>query len=429
MYERFYNLRERPFALSPDPEYLYLSRVHREALDYLRYGLESHAGFTVITGEIGAGKTTLLQSLLLKLDSRSVVARLVNTTLDPRELLEAILMDFGLQAEGRSKPAMLRDLGQFLVQQRLTGGRPLLVIDEAQNLSTEALEEVRLLSNLETEKSKLLQTVLVGQPNLRDTLASPELEQLRQRVAVSYHLMPLDEADTEAYINYRLEHAALRRPALRFPPAAAALVHQRSRGVPRTINVICDAALVFGYAEERHDLDRRLIEEVVQELEATSVLPRADAAQTAPVEPAAAFASPPGSPQRQPARTTTAPVARAERLQPAPGLADLEREIAKRDAEIAARERALAERERQIAEQRRIMAEEYRLLRRDQASGYSHRGMVAATSGRSPEPASAPSRARQHPAAPMQPHGAAPHRQRPNFWQRLVRLFAGEPAL
>jgi putative secretion ATPase (PEP-CTERM system associated) len=457
MYERFYNLRERPFALSPDPEYLYLSRVHREALDYLRYGLESHAGFTVITGEIGAGKTTLLQSLIQKLDSRTIVARVVNTTLDPRELLEAILMDFGLPAEGRSKPAMLRDLGQFLVQQRLEGKRPLLVVDEAQNLSTEALEEVRLLSNLETEKSKLLQIVMVGQPNLRDTLATPSLEQLRQRISVSYHLPPLDANDTEAYINYRLEHAALRRPALRFPPDAAALVHDRSRGVPRTINVICDAALVFGYAEERRDIDRRLIEEVVKELEATGVLPRHPALSATVDEPAGTAvigSAPIASPARdvpaaaaQPSRPASAVDPRAASapsfahdVPPSPvgqaapheapyrtlSQADQRRERQpQRDADIAARERALAERERQIAEQRRIMAEEYRLLRRDRV--LERHPAVAGTSGyRSVTTGAGMGRSRTYPGV-TRPRHTGP-RPRANFWQRLVRLFAGEVA-
>jgi energy-coupling factor transporter ATP-binding protein EcfA2 len=178
MYERFYELRERPFALSPDPDYLYPSRVHREALDYLRYGLESHAGFIVITGEIGSGKTTLLQTLLRGLDSQTTVGRIVNTILEPRELLETIVIDFGLDPAGRSKPLLLRDLAQYLVDQRLAGRLVLLVIDEAQNLSFAALEELRMLSNLETEKSKLLQIVLVGQPNLREKLVAPELEQL-----------------------------------------------------------------------------------------------------------------------------------------------------------------------------------------------------------------------------------------------------------
>jgi putative secretion ATPase (PEP-CTERM system associated) len=301
MYERFYNLRERPFALSPDPEYLYLSRVHGEALDSIRYGIESRAGFIVVTGEIGAGKTTLLQTLLQRLDDRMLVARIVNTMLDPRELIEAIALDFGLPDTAKSKPALLRDLGIFLVQQREQGRRPLLVIDEAQNLSPQALEEVRLLSNLETEKSKLLQILLAGQPNLRDTIASPELEQFRQRIAVSYHLLPLDPAETVAYINYRLEHAALGEPP-RFLPDATDLIYQVTGGVPRLINVVCDATLVFGYAEERRTLDGALLEEVIRELEATGIIPPAEVRQAAreladaqmrtQIGPAAPFATP-----------------------------------------------------------------------------------------------------------------------------------------
>src|SRR5688572_25242994 len=272
MYERFYQLRERPFALSPDPEYLYPSRVHREALDYLRYGLESHAGFVVITGEIGSGKTTLLQTLLRGIDSQTTVGRIVNTMLEPRELIETILIDFGLEAQNRSKPTMLRDLAQYLVDQRLAGRLVLLVIDEAQNLGLGALEELRMLSNLETEKSKLMQIVLVGQPNLRDKLAAPELEQLRQRITVSYHLAPLDADETANYINHRLRRAATGAP-LEFPLDVTRIIHSRSRGVPRIINVICDATLVFGYAEERRQIDTDLMTDVLAELEATGVLP------------------------------------------------------------------------------------------------------------------------------------------------------------
>src|SRR6185436_18474228 len=272
MYERFYRLRERPFALTPDPDYLYPSRVHREALGYLRYGLESHAGFVVITGEIGSGKTTLLQTLLRGLDAETTVGRIVNTILEPRELIETIMIDFGLDPAGRSKPLLLRDLAQYLVDQRLAGRLVLLVIDEAQNLSFPALEELRMLSNLETEKSKLLQILLVGQPNLREKLLSPELEQLRQRITVSYHLSPLDPDETANYINHRLRRAALGAP-LEFPRDVTALIHARSRGVPRIINVICDAALVFGYAEERRQVDSALMRDVMVELEATGVLP------------------------------------------------------------------------------------------------------------------------------------------------------------
>jgi general secretion pathway protein A len=286
MYERFYELRERPFALSPDPDYLYPSRVHREALDYLRYGLESHAGFIVITGEIGSGKTTLLQTLLRGIDTETTVGRIVNTLLEPRELLETIMIDFGLDPAGRSKPLLLRDLAQYLVDQRLAGRLVLLVIDEAQNLNAAALEELRMLSNLETEKSKLLQIALVGQPNLRDKLASPELEQLRQRITVSYHLLPLDQDETANYINHRLRRAAVGAP-MEFPRDVTDVIHGRSRGVPRIINVICDAALVFGYAEERRQIDLPLMHEVMVELEATGVLPATGSASAADAAPEA----------------------------------------------------------------------------------------------------------------------------------------------
>jgi general secretion pathway protein A len=413
MYERFYDLRERPFALSPDPDYLYPSRVHREALDYLRYGLETHAGFVAITGEIGSGKTTLLQTLLRGLDTQTTVARIVNTMLEPRELLETIMIDFGLDPGGHSKPLLLRDLAQYLVDQRLAGRLVLLVIDEAQNLSLAALEELRMLSNLETEKSKLLQILLVGQPNLREKLASPELEQLRQRITVSYHLAPLDAGETANYINHRLGRAAIGAP-LEFPRDVTDLIHARSRGVPRIINVICDAALVFGYAEERRQIDLPLLREVLSELETTGVLPaprhaaagelaarpvpseadyrraewpapseaayrtvegpapseaanrRVEGPATAgfsvprPVEPAAATSTP--------AYSTPAPVA----AQAAPAAANgpiasanvghaegLEGRVAHLDR----REQTLRQRERELADQRRVLAEEYRLLR------------------------------------------------------------------
>jgi putative secretion ATPase (PEP-CTERM system associated) len=403
MYEKFYNLRERPFALSPDPEYLYLSRVHREALDSLRYGIESRAGFIVVTGEIGAGKTTLLQTLLQRLDDRATVARVVNTTLDPRELLEAIALDFGLDTLGRTKPLLLRELGQFLVEQRSAGRRPLLVIDEAQNLSSAALEEVRLLSNLETEKSKLLQILLVGQPDLRDKIASPELEQFRQRVAVSYHLTALDEPDTTGYIQYRLAHAALGTPPA-FSDEAAALVHRASGGVPRIVNVICDAALVFGYAEERPNIDLPLLQEVLGELKTTGVLPGHVVAEAVPSRPVE-VALPPAPPRPKPAALAVAPAPAPAPVQARPDVRTFAEQpfaravpsVDEQGSRLAAREQAIVKRERELAEQRRIMAEEYRLLHqlRSQpaavAAGGTTRGTHRATGGAqhsafSPEP-------------------------------------------
>jgi putative secretion ATPase (PEP-CTERM system associated) len=411
MYERFYELRERPFALSPDPEYLYPSRVHREALDYLRYGLESHAGFVVITGEIGSGKTTLLQTLLRGLDTQTTVGRIVNTLLEPRELIETIMIDFGLETSGRSKPLMLRDLAQYLVDQRLAGRLVLLVIDEAQNLGLAALEELRMLSNLETEKSKLMQIVMVGQPNLRDKLSAPELEQLRQRITVSYHLAPLDPAETANYVNHRLRRAAIGAP-LEFPREVTDAVHTRSRGVPRIINVICDAALVFGYAEERRQIDLPLMHEVLTELETTGVLP------SAPVSAAAA-----AMPQRE-GRPEPALAGAAAAVTPAVASATYDQELrraeaagraaleqaSRRTAEVEQREVALRQRERELAEQRRVLAEEYRLLRVQRAT--------PAAPAKAPAPAPAQARL-SHPASD---HYTA---SRPGFWAWLKRVASG----
>jgi putative secretion ATPase (PEP-CTERM system associated) len=272
MYERFYNLRERPFNLSPDPDYVYPSRVHTEALSHLRYGIGGRAGFVVITGEIGSGKTTLLQTALRGIDRRTSLARLVSTRLNDRELLEAVMLDFGLDPPpGRSKPYLLRDLARFLVDQRRAGRLALLAVDEAQNLAPAALEEIRMLSNLETEKSKLIQIVLVGQPHLRDLLNEPILEQLRQRITVRYHLRELDPGETAAYISHRLTKAAIGAPLV-FPVEATDLIGEASGGLPRKINVIADAVLLFGYGEDRRTIDVALVREVIGELEATGVL-------------------------------------------------------------------------------------------------------------------------------------------------------------
>ena len=271
--------------------------MHREALDYLRFGIEGYAGFVVITGEIGSGKTTLLQVLLRSLDGQTTVVRLVNTLLTGRELLESLLLDLGVADPPPTKPLMLRELARLLVEQRAAGRRVVAVIDEAQNLPLDALEELRMLSNLETEKSKLIQIVLVGQPDLRDTLERPSLEQLRQRVTVRYHLERLDQHETEQYINHRLKRAAT-AAALTFPRDVTNAIHARSGGVPRMINVICDGVLLCGYAEESRVIDRQLVRMAIEELEASSVLrsttnvgARAEAAPSGAV--AAAPARPP----------------------------------------------------------------------------------------------------------------------------------------
>ena len=337
MYERFYNLRERPFALSPDPAYLFPSRVHTEALTYLRYGIEAQQGFIVLTGEIGSGKTTMLQTVLSGLDQQTSVSRLVSTMLGARELLEAVMLDFGLDpGTERSMPYLLRDLARFLVDQRGAGRLALLVVDEAQNLSFAALEQIRMLSNFETEKSKLIQVALIGQPSLRAMLNRSEFEQLRQRVTVSYHLKALDAPDTAAYVNHRLRCAAIGAP-LEFPPDVTDLIHRHGGGIPRKINVIADAILLFGYAEDCKVITADLTQEVLQELEATGVigpLPVVEGTRPMPstMTPSTAHTT---------AVHTTAATA---------------------EAELAAREQRLAVREQQLAEQQRILLEERRLL-------------------------------------------------------------------
>jgi putative secretion ATPase (PEP-CTERM system associated) len=420
MYERFYHLRERPFALTPDPDYLYPSRVHKEALGYLRYGIESHAGFVVITGAIGSGKTTLLQTMLRGLDSQTTVARVMNTLLDPRELLESAMIDLGLDPEGKSKPGMLKVFGEFLVAERSAGRLVLLVIDEAQNLTLPALEEIRMLSNLETEKSKLLQIILIGQPDLRDKLDRPELEQLRQRITVSYHLEPLDADETSHYINHRLGRASIGAP-LEFPRDVTSRIHARSKGVPRLINVIADATLVFGYGEERSEIDAALIDEVIADLDATGVLgPRSNANRhesVVPAEPVMANAN--ARPAAPAAVPPAAPARTVEDDKLARELADLEKDLKRREQDMASRER-------ELAEQRRVLADQYRLLKaQPQPAAAATPGAVVWP------PVAAPAKTPLARAASRQAHAPAfaPYqlKRRSSLWRRVKNTLLGIP--
>ena len=267
MYEKFFGFKEKPFNLTPDPDYFFLSSVHKRALDYLVYGLESGMGFIQVTGEIGSGKTTLIKCLLRNLSREVKVAYILHSKGTFLQLLRMVCEDLEIVAvETRlSKEALLSRFREYLVEQAQRRNSVVIIIDEAQNLTLDVLEELRMLSNFETEKAKLLQIVLVGQPELRDLLRRPELEQLRQRITVRFHLYPLNERETRSYIQHRLRVAGS-SGRVRFTAGACRLVHSYARGLPRLINVACDATLLAGFVEERRVFNERFVREALNEL-------------------------------------------------------------------------------------------------------------------------------------------------------------------
>jgi general secretion pathway protein A len=253
MYESFYGLKAKPFSLLPDADFLYPSKRHRMALNLLEYGLVTQAGFTVITGEVGAGKTTIIRSFLKGAGKDMTVGTITNTDKGFGRLLNSVAMAFEIQQPGRDYAKLYTRFVDFLVNQYAQGKRAILIVDEAQNFSVETLEELRMLSNVNNEKDQLLQTILVGQPELLDTLKKPELRQFVQRITVHYHLEPLDAADTNALIRHRLTVAG-GDPNL-FDDAACAAVHYFSGGVPRLINLLCDLSLVYGFSVDQKMID------------------------------------------------------------------------------------------------------------------------------------------------------------------------------
>ncbi|MDD5424262.1 MAG: XrtA-associated ATPase [Candidatus Omnitrophica bacterium] len=266
MYEIFYGLKERPFNVTADPNFLFFSKKHREAFDHLIYGIKERRGFLEITGEIGTGKTTLCRALIGQLDQKTKTAFILNSNLPETQLLFAIVTDFGLTVKPRTKISLLTELNKFLIEQLKAGSNVVLIIDEAQNLKSAQLEQIRMLSNLETDKDKLIQIVLVGQPELREKLNSPELEQLRQRISVRYHILPLDKAEISDYIMHRLRVAGS-GDSVKFGPDAISEIYEYSGGVPRLINLVCDRALLLGFTMEQREITLDMIKRSVEEIE------------------------------------------------------------------------------------------------------------------------------------------------------------------
>jgi general secretion pathway protein A len=274
MYEHFYGLREKPFALAPDTTFLFLGKHHRHALTMLEYALLHGAGFAVITGEIGSGKTTLIRQLLKSEDNGLAVALITNTHRAFGPVLPWVAHAMGLDPGARSGAGLYEAFVEHLVATYAAGKRSVLIIDEAQNLGPKTLEELRVLSNINAEKHLLLQTILVGQPELRDTLRRPDMKQLAQRIAIDYHLGTLKRDETHAYVQHRLGVAG-GVPDL-IDSDAVELVHTNTGGVPRLINILCDTALVYGFAEQRPCIDSDLMAQVVQDRRAGGLLPLVD---------------------------------------------------------------------------------------------------------------------------------------------------------
>lgn len=266
MYLNFYGLSENPFNVTSDPTFFYLSKAHKEALAHLLYGIRERKGFLELTGEIGAGKTTLCKTLLKRLDSSVKTAFILNSNLSELQLLEAILEDFGIEPRRRTKIALFRQLNDFLLEEVKKNSNVVLLLDEAQNITVSTLEGIRLLSNLETDKKKLFQIILVGQPELRRKLNSQSLVQLRQRIGVRFHINPLAKEETGKYIHHRLKVAGS-AGNVRFTDDALHKIFLYSSGIPRLINLLCDKALLSGFVLETKIIDEGIIGKSILEIE------------------------------------------------------------------------------------------------------------------------------------------------------------------
>jgi general secretion pathway protein A len=270
MYEAFYGLREKPFSILPDPDLIYWGRMHSMAFTMLEFGVMNNAGFTVITGEIGSGKTTLVRHLLKMLNPNITTGLISNSPQGREELLQWILMALDQPFDG-NYPKLFRRLQDFLYGQFATSRRTILIIDEAQNLEAEALEHLRMLSNINADKYQILQLILVGQPQLRDLLLEPKLRQFAQRISSDFHLQPLDENEVGKYIDFRL-NAVGSKTAL-FSQQACSEIARASGGIPRMINILCDTALVYGFASGQKTISQAIVREVIADKQQFSIFP------------------------------------------------------------------------------------------------------------------------------------------------------------
>ena len=263
MYESFYGFTEKPFSLLPDPEFIYLGEKHSSAYAMLEYGLMNKAGFTVITGEVGSGKTTLIRRLLDQIDDDITVGLISNTPKDIGQLLQWVLMAFDQEFREESRVVLYDQFNNFLIDQYAQNKRTVLIIDEAQNLHPHVLEELRMLSNINVDKHQVLQLILVGQPQLLSLLKKPELLQIRQRITSDYFLKSLDRDETGHYILHRIWLAGVQKHL--FDQDAIDLIFEASQGVPRVINILCDTALVYGFAEQKHQIDKMTVQAVLDD--------------------------------------------------------------------------------------------------------------------------------------------------------------------
>jgi general secretion pathway protein A len=270
MYEAFYGLKEKAFNLNPDPEYFYMSREHENAYVHLEYAIRESKGFAVITGEVGSGKTTLINYLLYKLKLDINIGLITNTNIPASQFLKAICREFEIDVDVREKVDIMEIFQDFLLERYAQNERVLLIIDEAQNISPEAMEEIRMLSNLEAEKTHLIQIILIGQPELKYKLQRNDLKQFAQRVSSHYHINGLNKVEVENYIRFRLKIGEAKNPDI-FKKDAIELIYEHSLGIPRIINVICDTALVYGYADGQKIIDKNIIENVIKERDESGI--------------------------------------------------------------------------------------------------------------------------------------------------------------